>query len=247
MSAHLFRFIGKRLHDGEIWVIEDAELHHLKRVLRLKEGDIIEVIDGKGVLVTGKITELSKGAAYVEVVSESTFAAPNNPLKVAFGALNHGTTAQILPQIVELNVDVIEVFYQSHTSQKRICPKTMARLSRIISEASKQCKRIWLPKLKVYQSLEKLLETDAGLDRSGNLLYLDHGASASILTLPVIDKSPIRAVIGGERGLDHDEINLLQKNGYRGYHLGQNVLRSTTAIITLSAILALKGQVKSQT
>ena len=57
--GHTFRFLAEYNNNQE-WEISSERWHQLKNILRLLEGDTIEVFDGKGQSAEACITELSK-------------------------------------------------------------------------------------------------------------------------------------------------------------------------------------------
>ena len=59
-------FTPQELQEGTIIGLEAEENHHLK-VMRKKVGDLVEIVNGKGVLATGKIQ--SSNAVLIDAVT----------------------------------------------------------------------------------------------------------------------------------------------------------------------------------
>ena len=57
--AHRYRFLATPEKNKKIWHILDDERHHLKKVLRLKETEEVEVFDGNGLDAIGTITKIT--------------------------------------------------------------------------------------------------------------------------------------------------------------------------------------------
>ena len=67
------RFFSEDITAGaEAVRISGDEFTHLKRVLRLKQGDPVAVFDGKGLEVTGRIAAMEAGYAIVSVEGTTT-------------------------------------------------------------------------------------------------------------------------------------------------------------------------------
>ena len=58
--------------------LEESEAHHAIKVLRLKQGDTIQVIDGKGHLFICSISTLTKKDCTVQIIQKQYFEPSNN-------------------------------------------------------------------------------------------------------------------------------------------------------------------------
>lgn len=238
MGKHLFRFIGNKESEDR-WIIRDEEHFHLKKILRLKEGDVAEVTDGCGRWGRGVLVVVSSKEAVLEVSEEFLTEPPKQSLTIGIGALKHGMIDKLLFSLVESGVDQIDVYYQKETEKSRIDAKSQMRWNKIIKEAVKQCKRTWVPKLEVFPSLGAMLTHWDKKDPESNRVFLDDDTPYSLLDYP-LDDGPIYAIIGGEKGLSNDEIASLRSFSFSSANVGENVLRSYTAAIVASSILSIR-------
>ena len=52
--SHIYRFFGEKVNDGT-WRLADEEVTHAVKVLRLNDGDLVEVMDGRGLTGHGTL------------------------------------------------------------------------------------------------------------------------------------------------------------------------------------------------
>jgi RsmE family RNA methyltransferase len=49
-------------------ILEDTEHHHLSHVMRVREGEIVELVNGCGELAQAKVVKISKKTTELEVI-----------------------------------------------------------------------------------------------------------------------------------------------------------------------------------
>lgn len=238
--SHLFCFIAQKTETpgSDEWLLEPFELEHARKVLKLKVGDTVQVIDGKGGVAVGVIAASGAQRISVKSISVEYFAKPELKTALALGALKPGDFDDILPGIVEWGVDQIHIFLQQDTAKFRTADKARERWERILVSAVKQCKRPWLPTIFVHDSLANALEALKGFDQK---IVLDAAGSASMRqvlnSLPPTRPLSIACVVGGERGINAQELETLGSQGFLTVSMGSHVLRATTAALGAAALL----------
>lgn len=234
---HCFRFLGE-LHKRETsyeWIIRGEELHHLSQVLRLSEGDIIEVFDGKGSYSKSKIQDI-KPKKFAKAVSETIEKEKpkEKKLGLALGAIKPKTLDELLPSLVEIGVDDINLFLQEKTPKFYFSEKNKERWNKIILNACKQSKRNFIPSLFLWSKHDDLkthLESNYQ-----KLFMLAPGETSKLLSQ---DNFPpnICAIIGSESGFSIFDENFLATLDIQKISLGPHILRSFTASIAVASIL----------
>ncbi len=233
---HQYQFFGEPLSQ-DLWKIHDEdEVHHLVKVLRLKEGDVVAVGNGKGILVDGVVKEVTKRQVVVRVTSVNECKTREQKMALGLGVLRAGSIDEIIPSLTELGVDVLHVFQQSGSDRARLSEKAVDRWKKIIRTAVKQSKRAWIPELYVHQSLVDFLAHKASTYQS--IYTLDQDAEQTISSVPPKQDGSILVLVGGEKGFDQDEIMFMTGLGCKSVRLSSNVLRSTTAAIAAVAYFA---------
>ena len=230
--AHIFRFLGVWNKDSS-WTVEGEEFVHMRKVLRLKEGTSVEVVDGNGRVALGNITRISKNSA--TIVGNSTFfpRAVDHRLTICLGALRRNTLEDLLPSLVELGVDQLIIFNQNQLAKFRLSEKVYLRLNRIIVSAFKQSKRAWITQLTFAENFDKLGQFVSDYDQK---LVLSPNGAQLIRSLNLMGKVVI--VIGSEKGLTELELENLRKEGFVTVKFCDTILTSKTAIISAAAYMA---------
>lgn len=230
---HRFRFFGEPLND-DTWALEPEEVHHFLKVLKLKDGEPLEVTDGQGAAAFGVAQVVSKSKVNVVVEKSYVTPMPERKLALAIGAIKPADFEAFLPSLIELSVNEIWVFHQAGVAKQRMNDKFQSRCLQIARAALKQCKLDHLPEIHYLKSIDEVL------NRSENYKYrfaLDHSGE-NLRQYPVAENpDSIVGVIGGERGLNEDELLLLEGGGFQKVKLARSVLRARTALISFASVL----------
>lgn len=247
---HVFRFLGQPLSEGR-WTLSAEESHHLSKVLRLTEGETVEVSDGCGLWATCTVETIGKHATTLRIspsIDETPLmhreAPPDVRIILCLGALKPGSLDEILPGLVELGVDAIHLFHQPGSAKMRLSDKAAQRWERLVTQAVKQCKRAWVPHIVPHDDLASLLAS-TDVTPCAHRYFLSPAGSSSLLAALTSDSladaerdppSPILLVVGGEQGLSSAEESQLLAAHFTGVRLGPHILRAVTAAISATAI-----------
>jgi len=233
--AHRFRFLGQR-QSPQQWELLPDEWHHLLKVLRLPVGSELEIADGTGYVALGRLIHAGKNDGELEIKSEEFFPAPPSSacITLAIGALKPQSADELLPYLIELGMDGIEVFASQSVDKNRMQDKVRERWDRIATAAMKQCKRPWAPVISWSDGLETLIDKAAAFP---NRIFLDPDGEQNLARWQPQHEGPTLAVIGSEKGLDADEVLTLRQQGFIGCRIEGSILRATTAAIASAALL----------
>jgi len=205
--------------------LEGDEFEHLSRVMRKKEGDEIELINGRNQLAHARIESLKKRSAHLAILNcrEEKPLLPPLVLVQAFPKLTN--LELILQKGTELGVSTFWIFKSTLSEKKDLSENQKKRLDHIVISAMKQCGRLDRPALK-WGFPDPL---------SGHIYVgtLRKGAPP----LSQIAKHPATLIIGPEKGLTEEETKKYESVG-QGVSLGPYILRAETAAIAGLAILA---------
>lgn len=214
--------------------LPEEEARHAGQVLRLSEGDSIQVVDGKGKRYTGSIHTINKKVCRVRLLDEAVIPRerPYRTHLVFAPTKNIARTEWLLEKATEIGVDDITPVFTFHSERRRLRPD---RLERILLAAMKQSQRAWLPVLHEPLSFDTFLEQDFG-ESQCLLAYID-----DLVTEHLKDTyQPTRDVtiaIGPEGGFSAVEAERAQDIGFSKVSLGPYRLRTETAgIVALQTI-----------
>ncbi|MBQ46591.1 MAG: hypothetical protein CMP10_03730 [Zetaproteobacteria bacterium] len=230
---HIFRFRG--VYNNNEWTICESEFRHIKKIIKLGDGQRIEIFDGQGSWASG-LYRTENGCPSLEVIEHTSCKSTGRNLGIAVGALKPGFIDDVVPCLVELGVTSINVIAQEGVAKSRMSEKAIGRWDRIMWESMKQSKRLWVPEISCYSSMDEFC-AEWGQQIGWDKFYSEPGEKVSLQASP-IKSSGVIAVVGAELGLSDRDIQNLSNSGFEGFSLGKGVLRSFTACIAVSSILA---------
>ena len=217
-----------RLRDGDGISLKTSELHYIRRVLRLRPGDLIAVVDGVGHLWSAEL--LAEGVIRREPDPMISELPPRPRVGLALSLIRRGFD-DALRMACELGVDVIQPL-----RCQRCAPQAELRPERWVSvlhEAVEQCERLWSPRLESDLTLEAWLPTVQGCFAFGNTRCSDAIPLAQWLrTIKPVDPTVmIWLIIGPEGGWTEYEMQILNQGEALPVQLGETILRSSTAAV----------------
>ena len=246
------RFYAPDLRDVEITISPD-EARHALHVLRLREGALVELFDGKGTAAEGEIIRFasSRRAAQAEVVvrpaERRQHPSPKAAVHLNFAVPKGKRLDWLLEKATELGAASLRPigFHRSTPGAGRSGKLSPAQRNRWFTHciaAGKQCGLNWLPVLEEYAELDDFLASSF----PGVRLVGDPGDDALPLSA-AMDKSPadepVVLLVGPEGGFTDAERDAIVHAGFIPTSLGPNTLRvETAAVALLAAIWACRGR-----
>jgi len=216
--------------------LEGDEARHALKVLRVRQGESIELFDGLGRVARAEVVEAaSKRLRYR--TTEECEQAPVTPRIRLFQAIPKGKTMDLIIQkAVELGVAEIHPLITQNTVAVSDAPEKKAdKWQRVALEAAKQCQQAWLPKVQLPQPLTPALELNDDLPLVASLRPSAIPMRQVVETAP--DARSISLLIGPEGDFTDEELDLIEARGVCPISLGDLVLRSeTVSIYSLSAL-----------
>jgi 16S rRNA (uracil1498-N3)-methyltransferase len=207
--------------------LKGSEFHHLAHVMRIREGDRIELINGRGMLAQGLVEKLDKEQAQISITQSEKHDPCKYSISIAIPLLKMDRLEWAIEKATELGATTFRLFPADHSEKKELSEHQLERLEHIIISATKQCGRLFLPALNEYRSLADAIQSD------DLLLFGDLDPHAP--TVHVQTKN-ILFISGPEKGFSPKEISLLKQRG-TGVRLHNNVLRAETApLVALSQL-----------
>jgi 16S rRNA (uracil1498-N3)-methyltransferase len=237
--------------------LSPQESHHLMRVLRKEVGDIIEVLDGKGRAVVGRISSMapadtrSGSSICVEVEflrpSPQADSSAGITIELVIGVLKGEAMEWVIEKSVELGVDRVVPLILDHSVVKvdgKGPDFFQSRWQRLADQALKQCGRTQTLEVATPLSLKNWLKTKRNEKPYFFDETLQQGSGAHFLSVLLRLRSEPQGglnknwslLIGPEGGWsDRERLDLI--SGCERVHLGVNrVLRAETAAIQAVAL-----------
>lgn len=203
--------------------LDDADRHHLARVLRLRDGDPLTVSDGRGHWRPCRFGSVIEPLGVVEVER-----ARQPELAVAFAPVKGDRPEWVVQKLTELGVDRIVVMVADRSVVRwdgDRAVRQLARLAKVAREAAMQCRRCHLPWVEGVHGVSALASWPA-------VVRADAGGGPP-------DPAHRVVLIGPEGGWTDAERDLVPM----AVGLGDHVLRAETAAVTAGALYtALRAQ-----
>jgi 16S rRNA (uracil1498-N3)-methyltransferase len=204
-----------------------------------RAGSLITLTDSEGNDFRGRIVRLSEKEALV--LPFEAFQLPvESPLEVILlQALPEKERMELIIQkATELGVSAIVPFKSERSislEEREAKQKKAHRWQEIAVKAVQQSRRARVPKVESYRPFQKALNF-CGKDGLKILLWEKKGEPLREI-LKQNHPQKVYAVVGPEGGFTEEEVALAKDKGFVPVKLGQRILRTETAAITLVAIL----------
>ena len=206
---------------------EDSK--HCVKVLRMAEGDTIEVVDGNGTLYTCRIAMAHPKRCVVEVV-DSVKQLPHWGCRITLAIAptkNLDRIEWLVEKCVEMGIDRI-IPLRCHNSERTVL-KT-ERLKKIMVSAMKQSLKATLPQLDEMTPIEQVIgQAGSGIRciaYCDALLPREERLSLATAYKPGQD---VTVLIGPEGDFSPDEVAMAREAGFVPVTLGESRLRTETA------------------
>lgn len=224
---------------AETLVLPEGESQHAVRVLRLVEGDMIEVVDGKGNRYDCRISLAHSKRCGVEIVGGE--AVPNHwkgRITVAVAPTkNIDRMEWMAEKITEMGVDGIVPLLCRHSERKEL--KT-ERVGKILVSAMKQSLKATLPQLDEMTPIARVLESEA-LPRQRFIAYCDAETERKQFESYYQPEEDVVILVGPEGDFSPEEVAKAVENGFVPVTFGESRLRTETAVVyAVAACHALK-------
>ena len=215
-------------------VVSGAEGHHAADVRRLRTGEAVELVDGAGLRVSGRVVDVRRGEVTVEVLGVDREPAPSLRL-VIVQALPKGDRGELAVELLtEVGVDEIVPWVAARCVAQWRGERTLARWRSTARQATKQSRRAWEP---VVPPCATTADVAALLGSAALPLVLHESATESVSSVAVPESGDVVMVVGPEGGITDEELAAFAEAGARVVRLGPTVLRTSSAGAAAAAAL----------
>jgi len=202
------------------------ESKHITKVLRKKEGDVLHIANGLGLLCRGVITFASLHKCIINLEFKERIPPKEYRLHLAVAPTKMNDRYEwFLEKSTEIGIHEITPIICDHSERKIIKPE---RFERILKSAMKQSLQSYLPKLNPVVSFSEFIQQE-----NTDQLLIAHCEETKKQSLKetLIPKGATTILIGPEGDFSKKEIETALKKGYTPITLGETRLRTETAAI----------------
>jgi 16S rRNA (uracil1498-N3)-methyltransferase len=220
--------------------IHGGDAHKITRVLRLRAGDRIEIVDSRACAFAAASGEAGQvvRAQLIDVVADRVPEVNRLIIEVAQAVPKAARMDFVVEKGTELGAAAFLPFYSERSVGRRVGPEKLARWRRIARSASQQSGRREVPEIHEPLDFEALVERFGEYD---TVFFAWELAAPEPLhdrlraLLPQAGR--VLIVVGPEGGFAHAEAEAATSRGAHVLWLGSRILRTDTAAVVLLAVI----------
>jgi 16S rRNA (uracil1498-N3)-methyltransferase len=216
--------------------ITGTEAHHITRVMRHKQGDMLYVTDGEGNEFQTMLKSFENKSVDASIINRTRKARETKTnVTLAQSIIKGNHMDFIIEKATELGVQEIIPVITERTIA-RVSVNKIDRYQKLILAAMKSSTRTRLPYITKPVSFEKLLETTASYDLA-LLAWEDekHNRLSNVLSNDFLNK--VLLIIGPEGGFTEKEVTKAKAYGVKCFTMGPRRLRAETAAVSALSLL----------
>ena len=223
---------------AEPLVLTGPEGRHAATVRRVRVGEEVDVVDGRGGRAVCAVTAVGRDEVALDVVRREDEPEPS-PRLVLVQALAKGDRGELAVELAtEVGVDEVVPWAAERCVVRWDGPrgdKALERWRATAREAAKQSRRARVPVVadpaRTADVADRLRAAAAG--------WLLHESAEQPLALAEVPAAgDVVLVVGPEGGLSDGELEVLQDAGGTAVRLGPTVLRTSTAGVVAAAVVS---------
>ena len=217
--------------DGNYFIPEQEDLHHIYHVMRMKDGDEVEVVYHEKLYV-GKICQNK-----ITVEEKLLFEENKKKITLIVPVLKEQKMDYILQKATELGVSSIYPFKAERSVVKTDGKdeKKIIRWRKIVKEASEQSKRVTIPEIPKIFELKELGNIE-GEKIVCSTIEKEKNIKKYLTKHKNYDR--INIVVGPEGGLSLKEETFLMVSGYEPVSLGNLIMRVETVPLYILSVIS---------
>src|SRR5215204_7508442 len=222
-----FFYIGDYNSSQKEIVLDEDTSRHVVQVLRMKEGEKLNLTDGKGSLIIAEVIDAHKKHCSVKIIDSLLTTRNSRKVTIAISLLKNTNRFEwFLEKATEIGISEIIPLICERTEKQKF---RYDRMKGICISAMLQSQQCWLPELHEpakYIGYIKSLNNNTNTTKF--IAHCDESAEKQNLsTFRCLNHSTI--LIGAEGDFTKQEIELALQNKFIPVSLGETRLRSETA------------------
>ena len=221
MTTHRF-FVEPGTAAQERFPIPDVIAHQVTRVLRLRDGDEIMLLEGDGLEVRCRLD-----GVWLDVVSRApALGEPRHRLTVAQALLKGDHLEPVVRLGTEVGISRFELIVTDRCVAREVSGARLARLRAVAREAAEQSERGIVPEVVAPVLLAEVIGP-------GSVLLFERTDGPRLSDV----SPPERLIIGPEGGFAPEEVAAAERAGAVIAGLGPRILRSASVAVAAAAVV----------
>lgn len=219
-------------------VLNEQTSRHVVQVLRMQNGEQLQLTDGKGKLLIAAIVDNNRKRCTVKIIKTTTEnSRPTTDVTIAISLVKNTNRFEwFLEKATEMGVTAIIPLICTRTEKQHF---RLDRMQGILISAMLQSQQTWLP---VLHNPVKFLDVISHATQQQKLIAHceEEETKSQLAHLPFNDSSSKIICIGPEGDFTKDEIEQALQNNFITAALGNTRLRTETAGVVAAALLCAK-------
>ncbi len=209
--------------------LPESDSQHCVKVLRKQPGDIIEVIDGKGMRFTCRLIDAHQKRARVEIQDRTSIPAFwNGKITIAVAPTKHLDRMEwLVEKLTETGFDTFQPLQCRWSERKEL--KT-ERLEKIAVSAMKQSLKGILPAIEPMIPFKRFIKSCRDIPQKF-IAHCDSNAERRLLSREYRPGTDTVIAIGPEGDFSPEEVTMALEAGFIPVSLGNARLRTETAAL----------------
>jgi len=231
-----FFYIEQLDPQSSLITLNEETSKHVVQVLRMKEGEQLQLTDGKGNLLLAEISDAHKRNCVVRTKAASFIPQAAKKVSIAISLVKNASRFEwFLEKATEIGVSEIIPLICERTEKQKF---RYDRMKGICISAMLQSQQTWLPVLHEPVMYTEYIRTIEGNNDLTKLIAHceEPGGKTNLSTIKPLNHSTI--LIGPEGDFTKQEIEFALQNNFIPVSLGETRLRTETAGVVAVALLS---------
>lgn len=217
------------------YTMDEEASKHVVQVLRMREGQALQLTNGVGNLFTAEIASGHKKHCEVIITGSHFDPAPVHKITIAISLLKNTSRFEwFLEKVTEIGITEIIPLICQRTEKERF---RRDRMQQILVSAMLQSQQAWLPRLHEPVQVEKIIKESTAAIKL--IAHCIDGEKQSLLNYKANTLSDSIILIGPEGDFSPPEIDLAIQHHFKPVTLGETRLRTETAGMVAAVMLKL--------
>lgn len=218
-------------------MLDEATSKHIVQVLRMQNGEQLQLTNGKGDLFTAEIVDNNRKKCTVKIITTNNEQRPTNNITIAISLIKNATRFEwFLEKATEIGVTAIIPLICSRSEKQHF---RQERMQGILISAMLQSQQTWLPVLHAPTKFNDVIEL--ATQQQKMIAHCEDEKSKTQLAQQPLNPSTAKLIlIGPEGDFTTGEIEQALQNNFIAVALGNTRLRTETAGVVAAALLCAK-------
>ena len=225
--------------DSDSIQLDESNSKHIVQVLRMTEGEMINLTDGKGNLITSTIKKADKKKCIVSITGKEKIPSAERKISICISLLKNSNRFEwFLEKATEIGISEIVPLLCKRTEKQNF---RMDRMQQILISALIQSRQCWLPILHEPVKFNSFLDGAEGVN-AYQQKFIAHCIPEEKRNLSDLLNSNLASqiiLIGPEGDFTPDEIEKARQHHFIPVALGETRLRAESAGIVAAALMKL--------